>query len=184
MGVSDTQFQLIDRGRSSDNVAANDALANRQGCDFNAAVSGMSPGQQLDVLRNYERESKKDSENFPKIDVNFDKNGYEIKAPDANNGDKSEPIASTKFNDNDGVKSQSCQNLDMPEGAQTKGHGGGSTSSSENMMNSMSQSTATSDSLPAGGDGAVSAPVDDKRYEQNPDVTPPMNGSGGGIPVN
>lgn len=160
--ASDTAFQLISR-KSSDHAEAHDALARRQGCDFTKAVSGMSPGEQLDVLRSYDKESKKDAESFPKIDVNFDKKGYEIKANDANadkGTDKGETIASTKFNDNDGVKSSSCQNFDVPESEQVGGHGSASssadtTTSTNESMNSMGRSNAIgSDSTPATADTA------------------------------
>ena len=96
-----------------------EALRNRQGCEVAHALKGMSAGEQLDAIRGYQRESKQDPQHYPKIDVNFDKNGYEIKAkpnPETNDSskpNKSETILNHKMDHNDETTSQSCKNEKM-----------------------------------------------------------------------
>ncbi|MDP3507468.1 MAG: hypothetical protein Q8T09_05720 [Candidatus Melainabacteria bacterium] len=96
-----------------------DALRNRQGCEVAHALKGMSAGEQLDAIRGYQRESKQDPQHYPKIDVNFDKNGYEIKAkpnPETNDSskpNKTESILKHKMDENDDTVSQSCKNEKM-----------------------------------------------------------------------
>jgi hypothetical protein len=96
-----------------------DALRNRQGCEVAHALKGMSAGEQLDAIRGYQRESKQDPQHYPKIDVNFDKNGYEIKAkpnPETNDSskpNKTESILKHKMDENDDTVSQTCKNEKM-----------------------------------------------------------------------
>jgi hypothetical protein len=99
-----------------------EALRNRQGCEVAHALKGMSAGEQLDAIRSYQRESKQDPQHYPKIDVNFDKNGYEIKAkpnPETNDSakpNKSESILNHKMDQNDNTTSLSCKNETMKPG--------------------------------------------------------------------
>lgn len=99
-----------------------EALRNRQGCEVAHALKGMSAGEQLDAIRGYQRESKQDPQHYPKIDVNFDKNGYEIKAkpnPETNDSakpNKSESILNHKMDQNDNTTSLSCKNETMKPG--------------------------------------------------------------------
>lgn len=99
-----------------------EALRNRQGCEVAHALKGMSAGEQLDAIRGYQRESKQDPQHYPKIDVNFDKNGYEIKAkpnPETNDSakpNKSESILNHKMDQNDNTISLACKNETMKPG--------------------------------------------------------------------
>jgi|JI7StandDraft_1071085.scaffolds.fasta_scaffold08481_5 hypothetical protein len=99
-----------------------EALRNRQGCEVAHALKGMSAGEQLDAIRGYQRESKQDPQHYPKIDVNFDKNGYEIKAkpnPETNDSakpNKSESILNHKMDQNDNTTSLACKNETMKPG--------------------------------------------------------------------
>ncbi len=99
-----------------------EALRNRQGCEVAHALKGMSAGEQLDAIRGYQRESKQDPQHYPKIDVNFDKNGYEIKAkpnPETNDSakpNKSESILNHKMDQNDNTTSLACKNEAMKPG--------------------------------------------------------------------
>jgi hypothetical protein len=114
-----------------------DALRNRQGCEVAHALKGMTAGEQLDAIRGYQRESKQDPQHYPKIDVNFDKNGYEIKAkPNAETNDsakpnKSESILNHKMDENDNTTSLSCKNETMKP-VDAMQHMGGRSSDSSN----------------------------------------------------
>lgn len=136
--TSEYQLQSINSG---DNL--NQALAERRGCDASKILNEMpSNGARLDAIRDYQRETKNDSQHFPKIDVNFDKDGYEIKAQpnkDINDvkGDKSQSIAKAGFDINDNQTDGSCKNMpikDNPIG------GGGSHAHSMNDSSSGQQS--------------------------------------------
>jgi|GEM_PF-1764701 hypothetical protein len=114
--TSENQFQSI---YSGDNL--NQALAERRGCDASKILNEMpSNGARLDAIRDYQRETKNDSQHFPKIDVNFDKDGYEIKAQpnkDINDvkGDKSQSIAKAGFDINDNQTDGSCKNMPIKD---------------------------------------------------------------------
>lgn len=122
---TDTQFQMINRG---DNL--NQALAERRGCDASKILNEMpSNGTRLDAIRDYQRETKNDSQHFPKIDVNFNKDGYEIKAQpnkDVNDvkGDKSQSIAKANFDGNDNLTDAACKNMPVKDDSAQRPSGG------------------------------------------------------------
>ena len=60
--TSESQFQSINSG---DNL--NQALAERRGCDASKILNEMpSHGARLDAIRDYQRETKNDSQHFPR----------------------------------------------------------------------------------------------------------------------
>lgn len=99
-----------------------DSLRNRQGCDFQKDMNGKSMGEQLDILRQYQKESKSDSQHLPKIDLKMDKDGrgYEVQAKpnpeeNSNKGNRSETIMKHREHEDGSTAEQSCKNMPLQE---------------------------------------------------------------------
>ena len=97
--TSENQFQS---SYSGDNL--NQALAERRGCDASKILNEMpSNGARLDAIRDYQRETKNDSQHFPNKDIN------DVK------GDKSQSIAKAGFDINDNQTDGSCKNMPIKD---------------------------------------------------------------------
>ncbi len=99
-----------------------ESLRSRQGCDFQKDMNGKSMGEQLDILRQYQRESKADSQHLPKIDLKMDKDGrgYEVQAKpnpeeNSNKGNRSETIMKHREHEDGSTAEQSCKNMPLQE---------------------------------------------------------------------
>ncbi|MBK8219966.1 MAG: hypothetical protein IPK73_02975 [Candidatus Obscuribacter sp.] len=112
--------QAISSGDRNSDVS--ESMRTRQGCDAGHALKGMSMGEQLDALRQYQRESKNDSQHLPKIDLKMDQDGkgYEVKAKpnpeeNSNKGNKPETILKHREQENGSTAEHSCKNMPLQE---------------------------------------------------------------------
>ncbi|HND65658.1 MAG TPA: hypothetical protein PL112_02640, partial [Candidatus Obscuribacter sp.] len=112
--------QAISGGDRNSDVS--ESMRTRQGCDAGHALKGMSMGEQLDALRQYQRESKNDSQHLPKIDLKMDQDGkgYEVKAKpnpeeNSNKGNKPETILKHREQENGSTAEHSCKNMPLQE---------------------------------------------------------------------
>lgn len=112
--------QAISGGDRNSDVS--ESMRTRQGCDAGHALKGMSMGEQLDALRQYQRESKNDSQHLPKIDLKMDQDGkgYEVKAKpnpeeNSNKGNKPETILKHREQENGSTAKHSCKNMPLQE---------------------------------------------------------------------
>ncbi len=112
--------QAISGGDRNSDVS--ESMRTRQGCDAGHALKGMSMGEQLDALRQYQRESKNESQHLPKIDLKMDQDGkgYEVKAKpnpeeNSNKGNKPETILKHREQENGSTAEHSCKNMPLQE---------------------------------------------------------------------
>lgn len=112
--------QAISGGDRNSDIS--ESMRTRQGCDAGHALKGMSMGEQLDALRQYQRESKSDSQHLPQIDLKMDQDGkgYEVKAKpnpeeNSNKGNKPETILKHREQENGSTAEHSCKNMPMQE---------------------------------------------------------------------
>lgn len=112
--------QAISGGDRNSDVS--ESMRTRQGCDAGHALKGMSMGEQLDALRQYQRESKNDSQHLPQIDLKMDQDGkgYEVKAKpnpeeNSNKGNKPETILKHREQENGSTAEHSCKNMPLQE---------------------------------------------------------------------
>lgn len=118
--ISKQLNQAISGGDRNSDVS--ESMRTRQGCDAGHALKGMSMGEQLDALRQYQRESKNDSQHLPKIDLKMDQDGkgYEVKAKpnpeeNSNKGNKPETILKHREQENGSTAEHSCKNMPLQE---------------------------------------------------------------------
>lgn len=104
------------------NSDVSESMRTRQGCDAGHALKGMSMGEQLDALRQYQRDSKNDSRHLPQIDLKMDQDGkgYEVKAKpnpeeNSNKGNKPETILKHREQENGNTAEHSCKNMPLQE---------------------------------------------------------------------
>lgn len=104
------------------NSDVSETMRTRQGCDAGHALKGMSMGEQLDALRQYQRDSQNDSRHLPQIDLKMDQDGkgYEIKAKpnpeeNSNKGNKPETILKHREQENGNTAEHSCKNMPLQE---------------------------------------------------------------------
>lgn len=106
--------------RMVEKAFGNNGLDTRQGCEFQQSMNGKSVGEQLDIIRDYQKESKNDSKFLPPVDLKMDQDGrgYELKAKpnpeeNSNKGNRSETIAKYREDQDGNVSEQSCKNMPL-----------------------------------------------------------------------
>ncbi|MBX9938957.1 MAG: hypothetical protein K2Y32_06865 [Candidatus Obscuribacterales bacterium] len=168
--------------RMLSDAQSRDSLRSRQGCDFQKDMNGKSMGEQLDILRQYQKESKSDSQHLPKIDLKMDKDGrgYEVQAKpnpeeNSNKGNRSETIMKHREHEDGSTAEQSCKNMPLQERPMMATHSPLSSSGDSGAalpMESMEPKGAagTSDSTISGGSS----------YNNDNVVAPPLAGDASG----
>lgn len=106
--------------RMVEKAFGNNGLDTRQGCEFQKSMNGKTVGEQLDIIRDYQKESKNDSKFLPPVDLKMDQDGrgYELKAKpnpeeNSNKGNRSETIAKYREDQDGNVSEQSCKNMPL-----------------------------------------------------------------------
>ena len=160
------------------NSDVSEAMRTRQGCDAGHALKGMSMGEQLDALRQYQRESKSDSQHLPKIDLKMDQDGkgYEVKAKpnpeeNSNKGNKPETILKHREQENGNTAEHSCKNMPLQEKpmqempmqaiSPSQSPAGDSGDSKSGMPETMGIPPSSQDHGGAGSDSSMPPPMSD-----------------------
>lgn len=161
--MGDPSLGIMASSKMLSDVQNRDSLRSRQGCDFQKDMNGKSMGEHLDILRQYQRESKADSQHLPKIDLKMDKDGrgYEVQAKpnpeeNSNKGNRSETIMKHREHEDGSTAEQSCKNMPLQERPMMAPHSPQSSSGDSGAavpMESMEPKGAagTSDSTISGG---------------------------------